>query len=311
MCWHMKAAKWLMLLTMLIAACSSQKSAELLTVYDQDDRKTLDEADEPTAQFAPIVALLTRRHRVSPQMSQPLNAPIFGKVFGMCEDEPFFQERTLGDCTGFLISEDLLLTAGHCVKSELECLQRAIVLNYHTPQQPILQKSDLFTCSSVVARLEKSNGDLALIQLDRRVPLSSTQRLLSIEETPIGAHESIKILNHPFGVSLKVSQLESNPLHDGAYFSAKADVSGGSSGAPAIEPSSGRLAGVLIGGEIDLVWDKRSGCNRNKVCEGSSCGGEKFATISSVRRLLREYETNQRSTKVSTQGTNSVISINR
>ena len=42
----------------------------------------------------------------------------FAKV---CADEDFAQTVNAGNCSGFLVGEDLLVTAGHCIPSQEAC----------------------------------------------------------------------------------------------------------------------------------------------------------------------------------------------
>jgi len=271
--------------------CSAEQNSELFTVYNKDDRTSLSGASEEVAHYAPTVALLSQKHRSPSPQNLNLSAPKLGAVFDMCMDEAFVEDKTVGDCTGFLVAKNLLLTAGHCVKSESACSKRTIIFNFHHQNQSTVRSSDLYFCKSIAARLEAHEGDLALIELDRVVELNQSQALLKIEDFVPETKESMRILSHPFGVSLKLSVLESSPEHDGTFFFAQADVSGGSSGAPVFHPATGKLAGVVVGGESDLVWDEKSQCNRNKVCEDYRCKGEKFASPSTVLKLMNAYQT--------------------
>ena len=277
-------------LGLVCAGCSLAADSEPLTVYNNDDRVPLLNAGGDLARFAPTIAILAQKHRAPTPQNLQLNAPKFGSVFGMCSDEAFFEEKTVGDCTGFLVTNNLLLTAGHCVKDASSCSKRTIIFNFHVPNQPAVESRDLYFCKSVPARLPPNDGDLALIELDRDVELNPGQPFLEAHDFNSKTTESAQILSHPFGVSLKVSALESSPVQDGAFFYAQADVSGGSSGAPAFDPTTGRLAGVLISGEGDLAWDRSNQCNRHKVCENGACKGERFATTSSVQKLMNIYK---------------------
>lgn len=284
----------LLCLTSLCGACSTEVKSVVRTVYDTDNRISPSDAGVEIASFSPTVALLSQRHRSPTPSNLRIAAPQLGPVFGLCTDEPFFNEKTLGDCTGFLIAPTLLLTAGHCIKDENACANRSIIFNFNNPDQQEIKGSDLYFCKSIPARLPAAEGDLALIELNRAVTLNHGQRFLEPQIDTRNEAKSIKILGHSFGVSLKVSALESTPQPDGHFFFAKADVSGGASGSPAFNPATGALAGVLISGESDLKWDHDAACNRNKVCIGDSCKGERFASAESIRKLLETHRTPQR-----------------
>jgi hypothetical protein len=293
----MKILVWIqtfLCLASLCGACSAQVKSDVRTVYDTDNRISPSDAGAEIASFTPTVALLSQRHRSPTPSNLRITAPQLGPVFGLCSDEPFFKEKTLGDCTGFLIEPKLLLTAGHCVKGEDACANRSIIFNFNSPVQQEIKSSDLYFCKSIPARLPAAEGDLALIELDRDVTLDHGQRFLEPQIDIHNEAKHIRILGHSFGVSLKVSALESTPQPDGHFFFARADVSGGASGSPAFDPTTGALVGVLIGGESDLQWDHNAACNRNKVCNGNSCKGERFASVKTVRKLLETYQSTHR-----------------
>lgn len=271
---------------LLSIACSKAQDATPLTIYNQDNRSDVQQSRPDVQHVAPTVALLTRKHRINTPASLFLDGPPVGPVFGLCQDEPFYEEKTLGDCSGFLIAENLLLTAGHCVQSELDCAQRAIIFNHHSVEPTNLKPSDVYECHSVIARLSQDDGDLALIRLNRNAAHVQADQMLSLEEPSVDMPEGMRILSHPFGLSLKESRLETSPVNKGLFFYANADVSGGSSGGPVFEPKSKRLLGVLLGGENDLVWDAKNNCSRNKVCMDGQCAGEKFASLTAVKNLL-------------------------
>lgn len=273
---------------LLSVACGRTQDAALLTIYNHDNRSNVQQSSADVRHVAPTVALLTRKHRINASAPLVLDGPPIGPVFGLCHNERFYEEKTLGDCSGFLIADNLLLTAGHCVKSELDCSQRAIVFNHHGNDLTKLKHSDVYECQSVVARLSQEDGDLALLRLNRNAAHVQADQMLSLEGLSFDAPEDLSILSHPFGMGLKESRLETPPVSKGYFFHANADVSGGSSGAPVFEAKSKRLLGVLLGGENDLVWDAQNNCARNKVCPDGLCVGEKFASLETVKNLLTD-----------------------
>ena len=50
----------------------------------------------------------------------------------LCEGERFGDEPSIATCTGFLIGEDLLATAGHCMTGPATCASSAWVFDYRT-----------------------------------------------------------------------------------------------------------------------------------------------------------------------------------
>ena len=94
---------------------------------------------------------------------------------GVCKGERFSEQPSPANCSGFLIGEDLLVTAGHCVQSEEDCFDYRWVFGFkkNSSNQVVKEFSseNVFSCQKVLIAkydpLEKI--DYALIKLDRPV----------------------------------------------------------------------------------------------------------------------------------------------
>src|SRR5665647_662685 len=59
---------------------------------------------------------------------------------GICAKERFSSQISAANCSGFLVSENVLVTAGHCIKNEADCAGYKWVFDYkidHADQKSI------------------------------------------------------------------------------------------------------------------------------------------------------------------------------
>ena len=89
-------------------------------VYGQDDRLEVYEADEPfrgLAQQSAVALLGAPALREREDGSYDVVAPPLGESFSLCEGERFPEQTAAATCSGVLIGDDLVATAGHCLGS--------------------------------------------------------------------------------------------------------------------------------------------------------------------------------------------------
>lgn len=222
-----------------------------------------------------------------------------GDLLSFCPEEKFTNQPVPGDCTGFLIAPDLLLTAGHCVEIEKFCDDHDWVFDFQlddvskkAPQY--LKAEQVYSCKRVVRHeLNLSLGlDYGIVELDRRV---KGREVLTIEENPrFQSKTKLTVIGSPSGLPLKVAgngRLRST-LHP-FFVVSTLDTYKGNSGSPVFNSETGSVEGILVRGEEDFSPDRERMCLKSKRCEGSECIGESVSKILSVpeisyRRILQD-----------------------
>ncbi len=220
-----------------------------------------------------------------------ITAATFGRSFGLCTTERFFEQPSGGYCSGALVGEDLLITAGHCIENQNECDATKFVFDYAVTQEgvfPTSVKEDAVVgCESIVARKKEGNGaDYALIKLDRAV---TNRRPLRINRaTDLQAGAKIGVIGHPSGLPTKVAFGESQvrDMTPTGYFTASLDTYGGNSGSAVFNATTGLIEGILVRGERDFVTE--NGCRISKSCAEGDCRGEDVTKISELAIMIPE-----------------------
>lgn len=197
---------------------------------------------------------------------------------GICADEPFASQPVAAFCSGTLVADNVVVTAGHCVTYQVECDALALVFGYEMADAQNLASisaADVYGCRRILARSGPELNDYAVIELDRPVPdrNPATMRRADAamtEGTPV-------IMNgYPSGLPLVVTdqaEVLSPGGADRGSFLTNLDAFAGNSGS-GVFSTDGELVGLLVSGEEDFRWDDGARCLRMNNCDAQTCRGE-------------------------------------
>jgi hypothetical protein len=261
-------------------------------IYGEDNRRDYSETRDSQKQAlaSSTVAFFDKKELRNKGNVFLLNSSTYGGSNHLCESEPFWDQPDNAFCSGTLVGEDLILTAGHCVKSETACSKLAVSFNYVIKSTGVyptaLKKMDVFYCSEIIAHHQDPKGaDYAIIRLDRKVTHHKAVRLNRSGHLSLGA--AIGVIGYPSGLPVKVAYgarvRDVNPLE---YFVANTDSYSGSSGSGVFNEVTGLLEGVLVRGENDFV--KKGNCYVSQRCPATGCRGEDVTKVSEVVPFIPE-----------------------
>lgn len=302
---------------MVSSVFATNKSVKV--IYDQDNRKDMvDVQSNVIRELSKAVA-----GRVSKWSYDYLDEEKNGDIFfyeppklsdpwgeNVCSDEKFAQQPVIVDCTGFLVGEDLLVTAGHCavyhgdeVKNKMtdQCQDNQWLFDYELNREDNLDlqkvnKKKLYNCKKIIyARLDDVH-DFALIQLDRKV---KDRKYLKVRNSgKIKKNEGLYVIGHPSGLPKKYSP-GAKVLNNSQefYFSTNLDTFGGNSGSPVFNVKTNEVEGILVRGKTDYIESTKPGetCMRANKCNarGKKCSeddgeidGEQVTRISELINFL-------------------------
>jgi len=194
----------------------------------------------------------------------------------MCQGEPFRSQKVVSFCTGFLISEDLFATAGHCVSGINNGAYAVFDFIYELGSEVPLKESSVSKINKIVEFKNNNGEDWAIVKLTNK---SDRDPLKIRRAGKISDKSETCVIGHPSGLPMKTAcdaQVISND--DNLVFKSNLDTYGGNSGSPVFDRASGIVEGILVRGEQDYIrhpLPNGSSCWRSNICgDDGSCSGE-------------------------------------
>lgn len=263
-------------------------------IYGVDDRKDIYESsNEMYKQLASSTAAMISDSLLIPQEGNTMlvkSATL--EQEGICSDARFAKQTAGASCSGFLVGDQYLVTAGHCIQDIDDCKKFSWVFGYSNMTEEkltqIIPNSEVYKCEKIVSRtLDRSTGnDFALVKLDRSVSDHVPLKFRTAGKTPDTAN--LVVIGHPSGLPTKIADgatVRSNT--NKYYFQATLDTFGGNSGSAVLDSTTGIVEGILVRGETDYVNDPVQNCYRPKVCKVTECRGEDATRITNIKELQK------------------------
>lgn len=200
----------------------------------------------------------------------------------MCHWEPFHGQEAAGFCTAFLVGEDLVMTAGHCVDN-FPCEDMAFVFDYQMALDgtPRTEHLDAYGCEEIVYVQDDDEADIAVVRVDRNPPA----RPLCIERSDVPDEgTALASVSHPLGLPKKSADAGVTGQVDGEYIDTTLDTGPASSGSPVLDRATMTVLGVHVTGpESAWAYDAFNLCMYSVECdEEDGCAGD-YAGATSTR----------------------------
>lgn len=281
----------LALASMITVATANDKG--LNVVYGEDNR--IDVFASPNPALVKLAASTAAMIAPGHLNNQPNgDVLIKGQTLagrGICENERFSKQITAANCSGFLVSSNVLVTAGHCITNENDCSSYRWVFDYKVSAEDqgavTVPQTSVYSCKRIISRDLNSftKDDYAVIELDRKVtdraPLTFRKR------GKVATTASLAVIGHPSGLPAKIADNASVRAREGKYFVANLDTYGGNSGSAVFNTKSLVVEGILVRGENDYTTDEANNCLKSVVCEDDSCRGEDVTYITNISALRK------------------------
>jgi len=210
----------------------------------------------------------------------------FGASYNLCSSEPYRDQPSSVFCSGFMVGDDLVATAGHCIDSA-GCGSTGFVFGFRMDDASTVRSTfpddDVYWCDGIVARVETSTNDFAVVRVDRQI--NGHQPLALRRSGSVSLGDPLVLSGHPAGIPLKIAggatvRASSHPN----YFEANVDAYGGNSGSPVVNASTLEVEGILVRGNTDFVriGRGRNRCYVSNECNDSGCPGWEDITRTSA-----------------------------
>jgi len=228
--------------------------------------------------------------------------PTLGAAKNLCSTERFRDDPAAAYCSGTLIDDDLVLTAGHCFdeSKNLTCANTRFVFNFYRTSATTLQTvttQDIFSCQSVVASFDSGkqglvNGkyqDYAIVRLDR----AATPRFTPAPIRPWSSalqNRPVAVIGSGSGIPFKIDSGGAVMYGQPSYldvFYANTDTFGGNSGSAVYENTGYTVAGLLSAGAPDYVLN--GSCYVVNVCPETGCASANPEMFTYVRPAISAY----------------------
>ncbi len=260
-------------------------------IYGEDNRLDYYQVQNPQIRaLSERTVALIRTANLDPQGAWTnLRTNGYGESYGLCTDEPYYDQPTVAFCSGSLVAPDVVISAGHCVRDQSSCDRTSFVFGYRLSeagQMPTrVPTSAVYTCRHLIqSKADPKGEDFSVIQLDRAVLNLSP---LTLSQTPVAQDTPLMVMGHPAGLPLKIASGANVRSLGAGFFVANLDTYGGNSGSAVFDAQTGLVAGILVRGEYD--FENAGSCRRSKRCESSGCRGEDVTHIEAVMPFLTGY----------------------
>lgn len=239
-------------------------------VYGDDNRLEYFQVADAKLQslFAATAVQIRRDHFSFSDLGVMLNYhQTVGEENSLCADQPYVNQPNPGECSGFLIAPDLLVTAGHCVRDDEECRQYKWLFDFYYSNEyqdlSIFLPQSLHSCSEIVAQEFESGkrDDYAIIRLSPKVTDRAPLRWRTAGEISLG--EGVFAIGYPLGIPAKMTGIAQVQKNGSRYFfTANLDTFVVNSGSAVFNAQTLDLEGILVRGGEDFKFDYQAQCNR-------------------------------------------------
>ncbi len=273
----------------------SHKSVKIIpkVIYGNDDRLDVFESSD---------SLMRDLARSTAAQIMNTNITLKGDIYtvesktladmGICKSERFADQMAAANCSGFLVSPDTIVTAGHCISSASECQNHSWVFDFaNTTEEKTsftFSKEQVFHCTKVIAREKNATtmNDYSVIKLDR--PVIGRTPLKFRTKGKIADDAVLTVIGHPTGLPTKITAAaDMRDNTDPIYFRTNADTYGGNSGSAVVDSRTGIVEGILVRGDQDYAQSETESCMVSVHRTQDGGRGEDVTRITNIKALTK------------------------
>ncbi len=262
-------------------------------IYGDDDRRLVfSNSTSYTKQLSLSIAakLRSKPKAIGNNKYVISTKPLNEHVNNLCPGEKFEKAETSSNCTAFLVGEDLMVTAGHCINTQEECDNSTWLFSSEIAadlSHPIVDKADFVTCKKLINRVKNSfsKNDWAIFKVSKSTKLRPILKFRTAGK--INNNAKLSVIGHPSGLPLIITDENKITNNDSEFlFKINSDTFGGNSGSPVFNEETGLVEGILTDGDSDYRLNKSRGCMEAYKCTAKTCKGENVVRITNIPELV-------------------------
>jgi V8-like Glu-specific endopeptidase len=265
----------------------------LKAIYGPDDRVDYKIADASQRAASETSVILVRKQRVTNNANDTYDLQTFSP--GLCTPaqarelhdlpEPFYDEPAVGYCSGFKVGDNLIASAGHCIRTKEDCDGTLFLFDYRVDQKGAAQTTQIpasrvFQCTAIVARAfgGPDHDDWEIVKTDRS--MNNYPNVSLDRKDDLTKATDLTVIGYPLGLPVKIANNASVRTLQAKYFVANLDTYGGNSGSAVFDSESLhegvlKVEGILVRGEDDFKRPQPGQvCRLSKRCTNDGCKGE-------------------------------------
>ena len=286
------------------------------TIYGVDSRQEIERATDEIQTISKMSVAQFTMDSIKIQSDKiTVHGPSYSKYRNLCSGgSPFEFQTAVASCSGILLSDHILLTAGHCIsdgprtalqasedeETPPQCSDSYFAVGFKTKTNSLTKetseiksfsKNHMSKCKHVLKRRIISGNsklDYAIVELE--TPLPFEKGILKIESdiNSTQLQDFLLVLGYPNGIPMKLAEGQVTSINPNENFVlATTDTFERNSGSPVFLKNSLHLVGLLIAGGVDIEQGStQKFCIREKYVKNPNIGQEKILTIDSIRKDL-------------------------
>lgn len=263
-------------------------------IYGQDDRLDVFESSDNLMKelsLSTAVQILNRNLVETTPGNYSVKAETLAES-GMCRSERFANQMAAGNCSGFLVAGDKLVTAGHCINGDYDCQNHYWVFDFANKEKEesafTFNREQVYRCTKIIERKKEAGAgaDYAVLKLER-VVTGRTPLKYRTEGKP--ANDAVMtVIGHPTGLPTKITAAaDMRNNNNPTYFVTNADTYGGNSGSAVVDSRTGIVEGILVRGDTDYTRTEE-GCLGSVYRPQTGGRGEDVTRITIISDLKKQ-----------------------
>ena len=204
----------------------------------------------------------------------------------LCTNVKFYEQKSAPFCTAFVVSEDIIITAGHCIDDnniDSVVFIFDLMLESKNDNFSIVSSEQIYYPKEVLKRVydTKNRIDYTVVELEEPV---SPERVLDCSTNfkyKLGSNNYI--IGHPSGLPMKYApdgHITQRPSK--YYFQTNLNAFSGNSGSPIFDEKTNSVIGIFIAGESNFTYNKKDDCVQVIDCYAKNCTKEIGIKLSNI-----------------------------